>query len=273
MDNVISIGAVSTDGTEMPYACIRHENAVNGRVLAIIPGLSLKPVTPAAEAIGAQYGVFTENGYTIYVFDRRTNAPDGYSIYDMADDTAAVMRKLGIGKADLFGASQGGMISMCMAIRHPELVGRMMLCSTAAKHCGGSDKMIGRWISLAREKKENDLIQAFGTAVYSEPVWNAYRDSIIAANSGITDEEYRRFIIMAKAVSDFDCTDGLRNVANETLAIGAKGDKIFTSAGIEEIARILGCESYIYDEGFGHGVYDEAPDYAERLYRFCAAKQ
>ena len=34
-----------------------------------------------------------------------------------------------------------------------------------------------------------------------------------------------------------------------------------------ELAEKLDCDLYIY-EGYGHGVYDEAPDYADRLKQF-----
>ena len=59
--------------------------------------------------------------YTIYIFVRRTNAKEGYTIRNMADDTATVIRKIGIKNANVFGASQGGMIAMYMAVEGASL--------------------------------------------------------------------------------------------------------------------------------------------------------
>jgi pimeloyl-ACP methyl ester carboxylesterase len=49
----------------------------------------------------------------------------------MADDTAALVRRLEIDKADVVGYSMGGGIALQMAIRHPDLVRRLVLASTS----------------------------------------------------------------------------------------------------------------------------------------------
>jgi pimeloyl-ACP methyl ester carboxylesterase len=55
--------------------------------------------------------------------------PFGYE--QMADDTAALLRQLGIEHADLFGYSMGGGIALQVAIRHPELVRKLVLAAPA----------------------------------------------------------------------------------------------------------------------------------------------
>jgi pimeloyl-ACP methyl ester carboxylesterase len=47
----------------------------------------------------------------------------------MADDTAALIRHLGIGEADVFGFSMGGGVALQVAIRHPELVRKLVVAS------------------------------------------------------------------------------------------------------------------------------------------------
>lgn len=53
-----------------------------------------------------------------------------------ADDVAALLKKLGIGKADFFGFSNGGTTTLQIAIRHPEIVAKMVLGSALAKRSG-----------------------------------------------------------------------------------------------------------------------------------------
>jgi pimeloyl-ACP methyl ester carboxylesterase len=47
----------------------------------------------------------------------------------MADDTAALMRHLGIDDADVFGYSMGGATALQLAIRHPHRVRKLVVAS------------------------------------------------------------------------------------------------------------------------------------------------
>ncbi len=237
----------------------------------IIPGLSIHSVMSLAEAIENAYKDFTED-YTVYVFDRAEKVCEGYTVRDMARDTAALMKKLNIENADVFGASQGGMIAMYLAIDYPELVHRLILGSTLAKPNDTCKKVIETWIHLAEEKNELGLLESFADSVYSEATLEAYRDTLISSDSGIDDEEYRRFLILAKACQTFDCYTELSKIKCPVLVIGSEGDRVVTAEGSEQIAKALGCEIYLYDDRFGHGVYDEAPDYRQRCLDFLRSE-
>ena len=51
------------------------------------------------------------------------------SVRHWADDTAALLGHLGIGRADLFGYSSGSAVAFQLAVDHPELVGKLVLAS------------------------------------------------------------------------------------------------------------------------------------------------
>lgn len=53
------------------------------------------------------------------------------SYEQMADDTAAAMAHLGIDNADVIGYSMGGGIALQLAIRHPDLVRRLVVASAS----------------------------------------------------------------------------------------------------------------------------------------------
>jgi pimeloyl-ACP methyl ester carboxylesterase len=50
----------------------------------------------------------------------------------MADDTAALLGRLGVGEADVIGYSMGGGIALQMAIRHPALVRKLVVASAGS---------------------------------------------------------------------------------------------------------------------------------------------
>lgn len=58
------------------------------------------------------------------------------SIEQMADDTAALLRHLGIEKADIFGWSMGAGIALQIAIRHPDLMNKLVVTSVAYDNNG-----------------------------------------------------------------------------------------------------------------------------------------
>ena len=56
-----------------------------------------------------------------------------------ADDVAALLKDLNIAKADFLGFSNGGTTTLQIAIRHPQLVNKMILASALAKRNGVPD--------------------------------------------------------------------------------------------------------------------------------------
>lgn len=55
------------------------------------------------------------------------------SYEQMADDTAAALQQLGVEKADFFGYSMGAAIALQVALRHPEMVRKLVFASVSYK--------------------------------------------------------------------------------------------------------------------------------------------
>ena len=238
--------------------------------LVILPGLSIQSVMGAADAVAAAYQSLEEE-FTIYVFDRRAELPPVYTVRDMARDTAAAFQALGLKEVRLFGASQGGMIALVMAIEHPELVGKMVLGSSSAHVRENQYQLLEKWMDLARNKDRTGLYLAFGEEIYPPEVFDQYRDVLIAAAETVTDEELERFIILTEGTKDFDVVDELSSIQCPVLAVGVYEDSVLDSDATMEIAEKLDYRAdfrlYMY-VGFGHAAFDTAPDYRERLLRF-----
>jgi pimeloyl-ACP methyl ester carboxylesterase len=58
------------------------------------------------------------------------------SMEQMADDTAVALQQLGIERADFFGYSMGAGIALQVAIRHPEMVRKLVLASVTYNQSG-----------------------------------------------------------------------------------------------------------------------------------------
>jgi pimeloyl-ACP methyl ester carboxylesterase len=55
-----------------------------------------------------------------------------YTTADQADDAAAVLKALGVARANIIGISMGGFISLELTLRHPEMVKKLVLVATSA---------------------------------------------------------------------------------------------------------------------------------------------
>lgn len=69
----------------------------------------------------------------------------------MADDIAALIRHLGLEYADIFGFSLGGGVGLQTAIRHPEVVRKIVLASTAFKKDGWYPEVLAGMASISVE--------------------------------------------------------------------------------------------------------------------------
>jgi pimeloyl-ACP methyl ester carboxylesterase len=267
MSEKIKIETVKTDVFEMDYFCFGHGE----KVMVIIPGLSADGVMKYADAVAGAYESMTDD-HTIYVFERRKNLPQTYSIQDMAHDTAAAIKALGLDDICLFGASQGGMISMVIAIEEPELVSRLVLGSTSACVTDEQyEKAVGEWVRYAAEGKKEELYLSFGEAVYPKEVFEQFRGALTEGAKGLNDEDLSRFIILAEAIKGFDVSDKISQITCPVLVIGSKDDNVLGGEASERIFEKLkerpDCKLHMY-EGYGHAAYDVAPDYRERLLEF-----
>ena len=241
--------------------------------LVILPGLSIRSVMDSADAVAHAYRSL-EQRFTIYLFDRRRDLPPAYSVREMAEDTAEAFRALGLRDVCLFGASQGGMIALVIAIEHPELVRRMALGSTSAHVQPSQYRVLENWVRLAREKDRVGLYLAFGREIYPPAVFEQYREALTAAAQGVTDEDLQRFTILAEGTRDFNVVEELGRIRCPVLALGVYEDSVLDSDATMEIAENLDHHPdfrlYLYT-GYGHAAFDTAPDYRERLLNFFSA--
>ena len=240
------------------------------RPLVILPGLSVQSVMGSAEAVAQAYDALAQD-YTIYLFDRRETLPEHYTTQDMGRDTAEAMKALGLKDVYLFGASQGGMMALVIAIEYPELVKKLVLGSTSAHVLPEQYRVIERWIALAEANDPVGLYLSFGEEIYPPAVFGQFREALIAAGKTVTEAELRRFVILARGIEGFDVSNRVAEIQCPVLAIGVFEDAVLDADATMEIAEKLDLKPdfrlYLYT-GYGHAAFDTAPDYRERIKRF-----
>ncbi len=267
----MQIKTVQCPSFSMDYFCF----GCGKEPLVVLPGISALRVADAADAVAAAYRLLAED-FTVYVFERRNDMPPVYPVRDMARDTVSAIRALGLGPICLFGASQGGMMAMEIAIEHPELVRRLILGSTSARVSPEQYRLFEHWIRLAEDGQAEALFLSFAEALYPPAVFEQVREEMIVAAKAATQENLRRFAIQAEGLKGFDLTGNLHQIACPVLVIGDKEDRVLGGDASCQIAELLqgrtDCELFLYD-GYGHAAYDLAPDYRERMLRFLVPER
>ncbi|MBR4343024.1 MAG: alpha/beta hydrolase [Lachnospiraceae bacterium] len=263
---MINIETVTANGISMDY----FQFGNGPKTCVIIPGLSIQSVMDAADSISDGYDILSKD-FTVYVLDRRKNLPNTYTIYEMAKDTVYAIKELGLKNIYLFGASQGGMIAMTIAVKHPALVKKLVLGSTSSHVTPAQLEALNKWIALAENGDREGLYLNFGEMLYPPQVYEQNKEYFINASRYVTDEDLRRFIILASGTKGFHITEVLKAITCPVLAIGVYEDKVLDSDATMELAEQMDWNKnfnlYMYI-GFGHAAFDTAPDYRKRIYDF-----
>ena len=258
-------GCVPVGGADMYYVSFGHGKTP----LLLLPGLSdgLATVKGKALALAAPYRLFFEQ-HTVYMFSRRNELPDGFTIRDMAADQAAAMQALGLRDAGVVGVSQGGMIAQYLAIDRPELV-RKLVIAVSAPRCGDmAREFLEGQIRFAERGDHKSLMIDAAEKSYSERYLKKYRRLYPLLGQLGRPKDYRRFLANARAILAFDAADELAKIACPTLILGGEDDRIVGAGGSRELhERIAGSELHMYP-GLGHAAYEEAADFNERILRF-----
>ena len=258
----IKEASVRINNTTMDYVAFGRGD----KPLVIIPGLSLNRVKGAGLSLAYMYRIFAKD-YRVYIFDRKEMISEGYTVKDIAEDTAYVMKVLGISKAYVFGVSQGGMIAQHLAIYYPELVEKLVLGVTLSRQNETVKNVIETWIRFARNNELEHFIKDMLQKMYSVQYIKKYRMLIPLMIKMSKKADLNRFVILAKSCLEFDISSELYKIQCPVLVLGGKSDKVVTGEASEEIAEKLQCEIYMYEE-LGHAAYEEAKDFNERIYRF-----
>lgn len=266
MTPAVTLGMVQTESFAMDYLKFgRGESA-----LVILPGLSVQSVMTSANAIAQAYRPLVED-CTIYVLDRRKDLPASYPLRDMARDTQQAIRELGLDRVFLMGMSQGGMIAMTIAIEQPDLVRKLVLCSTSSRTDDHRFQTVEAWIRLAKAENAAELYRSFGKALFTQALYEQLEAPLLAAAKTVTADDLDRFITLAEGMRGFDVTDDLEAIVCPVFVIGSKDDQVLGADATMQIAGHLAdrddFELHLYD-GYGHAAYDTAPDFKERVLRF-----
>lgn len=142
----------------------------------------------------------------------------------LADDIAALIRHLGLAQADIFGYSLGGGVALQTAIRHPEVVRKLALASTAFKRDGWYPEDLAAMSAISPE------------AFAGTPIHDAY------LHTSPVPEAWPGFVAKVRQLvtSDYDWTAGVAALTTPTLILVGDADGLRLEHEVEFFALLGG---------------------------------
>jgi pimeloyl-ACP methyl ester carboxylesterase len=148
------------------------------------------------------------------------------SVEFMADDIAALLAHLGLDGADIMGYSLGGAVALQIAIRHPQVVRKLVSISAAIKRSAQYPEILAQQAQIGPELAE---------AMKQTPMYQLY--------SAIAPRPQDWASLLAKIGEamkvDFDFSTGVAGITAPTLIVAADAD-LFPPAHAVEIFGLLG---------------------------------
>ena len=249
----------------LPY--VRFGNG--SRNLVIFGGLDFDHKPPSGLQLrmatsGFQY---LADDFTVYMVSRKPHLPEGYSMQDMADDYAMMIREEFGGAVDLMGISTGGSIAQHFAVDHPDLVHCLVLAMTGYSLSEGGKELQRRVGNLARRRKWRAAYSTLITGVYPRGIKKQVFKLLMWLFGAFgVPADPSDGLIEIEAEDKHNFKERLAGIAIPTLVIGGEEDFFYP---IRETANGIPNAKLVLYQGFGHNaMFDNKRQFNEDVLTF-----
>ena len=201
------------------------------------------------------------------------SSSDRWNLDTWIEDIRGFCDVLGIEKPIILGQSFGGMVALGVAIRHPDLPGRLIVSSSTAKF--RKDRALAMFERLGGEEP-----RLVAERFFDEPNQESF-DAFMATclplyTQSPPDPEIRARIRMRPQVGfhffrdeikTYDWFDDLDRIRCPTLILAGELDPITTVPDHEEMAALIRGSQLEVFQNAGHGVFRDRPDEALSVIR------
>lgn len=193
----------------------------------------------------------------VLLFDKRGHGLSGthpakskLTLFDLTDDTEALLDQLSIEKCIVIGLCVGGMIAQLLASRHPSRVEKMILCDTL--HKIGNTQCWNDRIKAVRGHGFSSISGGEMRNWFAEP----FRKNNLTVVAGFRNMLERTsktgYIQTCQAICDADLTEVAGQLKVSTLCVVGSEDELTPPEQVKEFSSLLKNSVFEIIQGSGH---------------------
>ncbi|TCP04163.1 3-oxoadipate enol-lactonase [Caldimonas thermodepolymerans] len=198
--------------------------------------------------------------------------PGPYTMDELVEDAARLVREWGRGPVVWIGLSMGGMVGQGLAARHPELVQSLVVANSTSYYPDAARGLWAQRIATVEAQGLAGIADGVMGRYFTEAFRAAHPEVEAWARGRLLRTDAAGYVACCHAVSQVDWREALPRITCPTLVIAGAQDVGAPVAMSEAIAQAVpGARLEIID-GASHISVLEAPEAFERLVRdFLAA--
>ena len=192
-----------------------------------------------------------------------------YTMDQLVDDAARLIREWGHGPVVWVGLSMGGMVGQGLAVRYPELISALVLANTSSQYPPASQAVFAQRIEAVQKGGLAAIVDSVLERYFSAAFRAAQPEAVAAARAKVLRSDPVGYAATCHAVGQVDWLERLRGVSCPTLIIAGAldvGAPIAMSQAMAE--RIPGAGLLVLDEAAHLSVIEQPEAFRSALDTF-----
>lgn len=172
--------------------------------------------------------------FTVVRYDHRNHgksdfSDESFSIDDLADDAALLIKGLSVQPVSFVGLSLGGMVAQSLAARYPNLVNACVIANSAEYYDDAVKKMWAERIEKVKQEGVSAIsamaLERWFTPEYLSSENKQVRKKLEGIKKDLDEFNANAYTLSCAAVAEVDCREGNRSVRVPTLVLSGSMDQ------------------------------------------------
>ena len=196
-----------------------------------------------------------------------------YSMDELVDDAARLIREWGRGPVVFIGLSMGGMVGQGLGVRYPDLVRALVLANTTSRYPEAARPVWQQRIAAVEQGGMAAVADAVVERYLHADFRAAHPEFAQALRQRAAALRSEGYVACCHAVAGVDWLDRLGSVRAPTLVLAGARDVGATPEMAKAIAeRIPGSQLEVFDDASHLSVAEQPERFTERVLRFIESQ-